>query len=171
MRDLLDQIERGIQANLYYLSLIAALSVPDMCAALSSADGQTTGAKYAAWFDQYAAPKYNGNLDGETCYQFRCSLLHQGTTQHPKSSYSRIIFLEPQGHPYFFHNNIFENAAARESVLNLDAPRFCRDIIASANDWLAANENTPIYRANFPKFIQRYPSGLRPYIDGTPIIC
>jgi hypothetical protein len=170
MRDLLEQIDRGLQANLYYLSLIAALSVPDMCAALSSSDGQTNGARYAAWFDQNVAPKYNGNLDGRTCYQFRCSLLHQGTTQHPKSSYSRIIFLEPPQR-YFFHNNIFDHGSDN-IALNLDVLTFCRDSIASASDWLALSENTQIYKDNYPKFIQRYPNGLRPFIEGnTPIIC
>lgn len=57
MRDLLQQIESGLQNNLYYLSLFATLSVPDMCAALSSPDGRTDGTKYAAWFDKYVAPK------------------------------------------------------------------------------------------------------------------
>jgi len=169
MRDLLDQIERGLQANLYYLSLLAALSVPDMCAALSSLDGQTNRTRYADWFDQNVARKYNGNLDGETCYQFRCSLLHQGTTQHPKSPYSRIIFVEPP-QPYFYHNNIFDHGPDN-IAFNLDVGIFCRDIIASAKTWLEANENTPTYKNNFPKFIQRYPKGLAPFIVGTPIIC
>jgi len=162
MRDLLGQVEAGLQANLYYLSIFAALSIPDICAALSSPDGQTSGAKYADWFDQYVAPKYHGRLDGQTCYQFRCSLLHQGTTQHPKSQYSRIIFLEPSG--MVFHNNVIND------VLNIDVRVFCQDIIASATDWLAANENTNTYRQNFPRFIQRYPNGIPPYIVVAPVI-
>jgi hypothetical protein len=108
MRDFLQQIESGLRANLYYLSLMAALSIPDMCAALSSLDGQTTSFKYADWFDENVAAKYGGTLNGRTCYQFRCSLLYQGTTQHPGSAYSRIIFLEPSG--TFAHNNVIEDA-------------------------------------------------------------
>jgi hypothetical protein len=162
VRDLLQQIEGGLQANLYYLSLIAALSIPDMCAALSWPDGQTTGARYAEWFDQNVAPKYHGNLDGQTCYQFRCSLLHQGTTQHPMSKYSRIIFLEPSNN--VFHNNVINDA------LNIDVRLFCRDIIASASAWLTANEHTPNYGNNYPKFIQRHAGGLPPYIVGIPVI-
>lgn len=164
MRDLLQQIEFGLQVNLYYLSLIAALSVPDMCAALSSRDGKTTGPKYALWFDQNVAPKYNGNLDGQTCYQFRCSLLHEGSTQHPRSPYSRVLFLEPYQNTNIFHNCLIQDA------LNIDVRFFCRDIVASASDWLAVNESSPIFKANFPKFIQRYPNGIHPYIVGTPVI-
>jgi hypothetical protein len=163
MRDLLDQIELGLQANLYYLSLIATLSIPDMCAALSSPDGTTTGAQYAAWFDANVAAKYGGHLSGETCYQFRCSLLHQGTTQHPKSTYSRIIFVEPNPR-HRFHNIVISDA------LNLDIPQFCLDIVASARTWIPANENTLAYRRNYPKFIQRFPTGIPPYIVGTPVI-
>jgi len=162
MRDLLQQIENGLRVNLYYLSFISALSIPDMCAALSSPDGQATGARYADWFDQNVASRYRGNLDGQTCYQLRCSLLHEGTTQHPRSQYSRIIFLEPSSN--FIHNNILNDA------LNLDLCAFCRDITASASNWLTTNENTPNFRTNFPKFIQRYRNGLSPYIVGLPVI-
>lgn len=165
MRDLLQQIELALQANLYYVSLLSALSVPDMCAALFSPDGQTSGAKYAAWFDQYVAQRYNGKLDGQTCYQFRCSLLHQGTTQHPSSQYSRILFIEPTGmHGSIAHNNVLED------VLNIDVRIFCRDIIVSANNWLTANQDTTTYRQNYSRFIQRYPNGIAPYISGVPVI-
>ncbi len=162
VQDLLQQIDLGLRANLYYLSLMSALSVPDMCAALSSPNGQTSGAQYAAWFDQYVAPKYCGNLDGQTCYQFRCSLIHQGTTQHPGSQYSRIIFMEPSGH--IFHNNVINGA------LNIDVRIFCRDVTASATSWITANQNTATYRQNYPRFIQRYPNGIPPYIVGAPVI-
>jgi hypothetical protein len=168
MRDLLHQIERGLQANLYYLSLIAALSVPDMCAALLSSDGKTTGDRYAVWFDQNVSPKYHGNLDGQTCYQFRCSLLHQGSTQHSASAYRRVWFLEPGTNSNIFHNNLISNPEG--TALNIDVRIFCCDIAISAETWLIANEKSPAFQANFPKFIQRYPNGLLPYVAGTPVI-
>ena len=168
MRDLLHQIELGLQANLYYLSLIAALSVPDMCAALSSPDGKTTRIKYAAWFDQNVAPKYHGNLDGQTCYQFRCSLLHEGSTQHSRSPYTRVFFLEPGTNSNIFHNCLFTHSTA--TALNIDIRFFCIDMVRSAESWLALNESTPTFQTNFPKFIQRYPNGITPYVLGTPVI-
>ena len=36
MRDLLEQIERGLDQNLYYLALFSALSLPDICGAVDS---------------------------------------------------------------------------------------------------------------------------------------
>lgn len=164
MRDLLKQIELSLHANLYYLSLVAVLCLPDMCAALGSLDGRTTGQRYAKWFDDNVAPKYGDRLSGETCYQFRCSLLHEGTTQHPTSKYTRIIFLEPGSSGHTFHNNLIDDA------LNLDVRIFCFDVMGAAAAWINANEDTATYKNNSARFIQRYPAGLAPYIVGTPVI-
>ena len=162
MKDLLEQVERGLQSNLYYLSLFAALTIPDICAALSSADGETTGPKYMAWFDKYVAPRYKGTVNGQICWFYRCSVLHQGSSQHPKSPYKRIIFLEPSGN--ILHNNILNDA------LNIDVRIFCADIVAGARAWLAENENTETFQANYPKFIHRHANGIAPYIVGAPVI-
>lgn len=162
MEDLLEQIERALQANLYYVALFTTLCIPDICAALSTPDGQTTGKLYERWFDQYVAPKCYGVIDGETCYYYRCSLLHQGTSQHPKNSYSRIIFLEPSQH--LMHCNTMNDA------LNIDVRRFCLDIIAGAREWLLTAKGTPTFQQNFSKFVRRHPQGLSPYIAGVPVI-
>src|SRR3990167_10578362 len=126
MKDFLEQIEAALNSNLYYVALFTALSIPDICGALESSDGFATDEKYKKWFDKHIAPKYNGFLTGEDCYYFRCSLLHQGSSYHPKSSYSRIIFVEPQATTNIFHNNILNNA------LNIDVRIFCKDIIETA---------------------------------------
>ena len=34
MQNLLDQIQKGLEADLYYLSLFAALAIPDICGAI-----------------------------------------------------------------------------------------------------------------------------------------
>src|SRR5438132_7430853 len=105
MRDFLDQV--AIAANnqrLYYLALTGALVIPDICSALEAKDGQANGPRYIAWFDSHVAPRYASArrppmLTGADWYRFRCSFLHQGTTQHPKSTYSRILFIEPGAAP------------------------------------------------------------------------
>ena len=70
MRDLLDQIENALNFGLYYIALIASLSIPDICGAIESTDGKATRKKYQEWFDKYVAPKYCGMLTGEDCYFF-----------------------------------------------------------------------------------------------------
>lgn len=61
MEDITDQINRALNANLYYLALFVSISLPDICGATESSDGKSTGAKYIAWFDKYVAPNVMGN--------------------------------------------------------------------------------------------------------------
>ena len=164
MEDLLQQIEEGLKHNQYYLSLFVALTIPDICGAHGSEDGKATGQRFKNWFNKYVAPKYSGFLDGDTCYLFRCSLLHQGLTNHINSRYSRILFIEPRTTSNILHNNIMQDA------LNIDVNIFCQDIIASAREWLKEVKDTDQFKINFEKFVKRHPTGLAPYIKGVPVI-
>lgn len=164
MDDLIQQVRAVNKASIYYVALFSALALPDICAALESADGQASKAKFIAWFDANVASRYGGTLDGETCYYFRCSMLHQGTTQHPKGRYSRIFFLEPAGGGFVMHNNVFNNA------LNIDISIFCEDICQSAETWWRSAANNPTVQANRGKFVTRYAAGLAPYVRGFPVI-
>ena len=60
MELILKEIERALDAKLYYLALQASLTLPDICGALQSDNGKATGDKYIAWYDTYA--KEPGNL-------------------------------------------------------------------------------------------------------------
>jgi hypothetical protein len=164
MRDLIGQIREALQnPRLYYLTLFASLALPDICGAISSDNGEASGQKYIDWYNKYVADSCPF-LTGEDCYRFRCSLLHQGSTQHPKGKYSRIVFVEPSATTNVFHCNILNDA------LNLDVRVFCTDMIQGVENWLQENENTELYKKNYNRFIRRYPNGLRPYIGGVPVI-
>ncbi len=164
MRDFLYQIREGLVHNLYFLSLFAALAIPSICGALESDDGIDSRIKYINWFNRYAAREYSNYLTGEDCYNFRCSILHQGSTQHPNSNYSRILFVEPQATNCIFHCNILNDA------LNIDVRIFCNDLLNAAEAWLNQVEGTKNYQRNYDRFIRRYPNGLPPYIGGVPVI-
>ena len=164
MKDFLEQIQIGLKANLYYLSLFAALAVPDICGAIGSDSGLASRDKYIGWFNKYVACKYRGFLTAEDCYLFRCSLLHQGSSQNPRSGYSRGIFVEPFATTNVFHCNVMNDA------LNIDVRIFCNDIIDGANVWLQEYEGTELFKQNHEKFMTRYPNGLAPYIVGVPVI-
>jgi hypothetical protein len=168
MRELLRQIEAALEANLYYLALFVSLALPDICGAIDSSDGTASGAKYAAWFDKYVAPRYGFRghqfLTGEDCYRFRCSLLHQGRTQHPRSTYSRVLFVEPRSNELTIQINIINDA------LNIDMHIFCQDVMIGARQWLDEVENTQQFKTNYDQFMRLYPQGLPPYIVGVPVI-
>jgi hypothetical protein len=147
------------------MSLFATLSVPDICGAIDSEDGIATKDKYVEWFNEYIGPQYSGVFDGEDCYRFRCSLLHQGSSQRPDARYSRILFIEPSvNNPVIAHKNILKNA------LNIDVRKFCLDIVKGARRWLDEVEDAERYRENYSRFMRRYPEGLPPYITGVPVI-
>lgn len=164
MKYLLEQIRNALRVNLYYVSLFTSLAIPDICGAIGSVNGEASGTKYKNWFDRYVAHKYFGMLTGEDCYNFRCSLLHQGSSQHPRSTYERILFVEPSATTNIFHCNVLNDA------LNIDVRIFCEDIILGALAWLQQHEGTDLYKANYNKFMRRYPNGLSPYIVGVPVI-
>lgn len=164
MENFFIQIKKGLDVNLYFLSLFSALAIPDICGAMGSKNGEANPEKYKAWFDKYIAPQYNNFLNGEDCYYFRCSLLHQGSSQHNRSNYKRVLFVEPSTTTIIYHNNIMNDA------LNIDVKIFCNDLISGAEKWLEENENTDLYKKNSDKFMRRYPNGLPPYIVGVPVI-
>jgi|SRR5439155_2870838 len=163
MRDFLNQIRQALNQNLYSVALSMCLTIPSICGAIDSSDGQDTKAKYVQWYDQNVSSMCQF-FDGQACYFFRCSMLHQGSTMNPNSRFSRIIFLEPGTTNNFMHCNVMNNA------LNLDVRVFCTAVIDSADRWLNRVINTPLFQTNYDKFMRRYPNGLPPYIVGTPVI-
>lgn len=164
MQHLIEQIRGANRGGLYYVALFSALALPDICGALESDDGRATQQKYTTWFDTQVAPHYNGFLDGQTCYHFRCSMLHQGSTQHPGGRYSRVLFLEPGRPGLIMHNNILGDA------LNIDVHIFCEDMCTAVERWLPVASAHPAFQANISRFVRRYPEGLAPYVVGTPVI-
>jgi hypothetical protein len=168
MRDLLDQIQAANRSGLYYISLLSAILVPEICGALESSNGEAEGKKYAAWFDKNVSPRYAvrgvPTLSGWDAYRFRCRMLHQPAAHVPPSPLSRLIFVEPGTNGIEAHNNkIFD-------ILNIDVRLFIEDIAEAALLWLERVEHTPLYKTNYDRYARRYPDGLPPYMGGSPII-
>jgi len=170
MDDLLDQMQKGLEAKLYYLSLFAALSIPDICGALSSEDGKATRDKYIKWFDANLKEKYGDTFNGEICYYFRCSLLHQGSSQHFKIPYERIFFMEPEC-GWSFHNCTFSMSdGSANKMLSLNIITFCNDMNQACSKWKQNELDSEFFKKNYGNFMRRYPEGISPYIINKPII-
>lgn len=169
MNELLDQLDEVADKGFSYVALFTALTIPDICGALESADGRATGARYKAWFDTWVSPQYTvgperrPSLSGETCYAYRCGLLHQGRSMHEKLGYSRIMFVERRN-GNIFHNNVMNDA------LNIDIPLFVQSITSPAREWLKLKSGDPVFQNNFQHFMKRHPGGLHPYIGGIDVI-
>lgn len=79
-----------------------------------------------------------------------------------KSSYSRIILLEP-GYTITKSSNI-------QNFRIFDVQVFCENILNAVEDWLVKNEGTVQYKTNYPKFVRRYSTGFPPHIPDVPLI-
>jgi hypothetical protein len=175
MESLFEQIEKGLSANLYYLSLFVALCIPDICGALESENGEAHKDKYLKWNKEYLInvrpEKYGNQLSAEHIYYFRCAILHQGRTKHDsKIEYKRILFIEPGIKTGIdsIHCCIVGSSGQDKSLL-INLTQFCADIINGAKTWLNNNANNQNYLKNYEKLIKRYPNGISP-VFGCPII-
>lgn len=154
------EIKSAVDGEAWMLALTATLALPDICAALQSSDGKTTGKKYKAWVECWLGDKYP-TLDADEIYKIRCSLLHQGRTSGV--SYSRVIFVAP------FNGNVFHNNVLNDA-LNLDLPTFCKDVLEAVETWRTKTSDNPTVLKNMDSMIQWYPNGLPPYVQGTPVL-
>ena len=155
------------QNDLYFISLMSALAMPDICGALESSNGLATGAKYKSWFDKWVSPKYQiqgkPSLTGHDCYMLRCAALHQGRLTHPQSANKGVIFIKPGASNNKFHNNLLNG------YLNIDIYDFCFDITQATTDWFEAVVGTDPFEENFSKSMQVHFNGFGP-IQGVSVI-
>lgn len=158
-----DEVEKALRANLYYLAVVSALTLPDICSSLESESGSTSSPQYRAWYERWLFPKYN-DLTPEDVWSLRCGVIHQGRFGHPRMQYSRVLFTLPNPQNNYFHNNILNDA------LNLDASTFCRDMVAAVGQWHEAKQGDANVKANLPRLLRLYPTGLAPYMVGMPLI-
>ncbi len=164
MENILTQIEKGLHNGHYLLALCTTLALPDICAALESENGDTSGPKYKAWFDKWVAQKMGNSFSGTQCWGYRCGVLHQGMASNRNLGYERIIFAEPRNDGIVMHMNVIDSA------LNIDVRIFCQNIVDSVREWMSTAKETEIFKRNIPNLMTRHPEGLRPYIVGVPVI-
>ena len=168
MRELLDQIDAANGAGLHYLALMAALAVPDMCAALAAKNGRTDGTKYRQWVRSNLSEADRQGLSPGDLYRFRCSMLHQGSGHHRGDELERVMFVEPGTGLKVSSTKMVDIGGGSTHVIDL--VDFCAAITAAARFWLAANAATSRIATNLEKFIKRYPNGVAPFVVGTPVI-
>lgn len=161
MEDFIKEIRAAIKGQAWLLALAGVLALPDMCAALESNDGCTTGSKYKSWVNRWLISNKYSSLEPGDLYQMRCSFLHQG---HARSrAYDRIIFTGVDRN-IVMHNNTINEA------LNLDLPTFCEDIIDAVLAWQETMTDNDNYETNIENLIHWHPTGLSPYIVGVPVL-
>lgn len=166
MEELLNQIKKALECELYLVALQATLTIPDICAKLTIKKRDTYRSDYIKWYEQNIVN--NQNLTGEECYFFRCAMLHEGRMQHKEMEHSRIIFLVPNDN-YVFSGNIFSNVSGQNAI-NIDLLLFCNEMINCAFKWWQTNKDKEIVKANYKKIVKYHEDGIPPFIVGAPVI-
>lgn len=155
------------EKDLYFISLMASLSIPDICGALGSGDGLATGPKYKAWFNQWLGNEYKINgktiLDGHDCYMLRCAVLHQGRLMHHNSTNNGAMFIKPHEGSGKLHKLIFNG------YLAIDIQEFATDMTNGAIDWFESVVGSDPFEKNFANSMQIHFGGFGG-IRGCPVI-
>lgn len=83
---LVHDIRKALENDLYFVALCSALTLPDICGKATYPDETSSRKRYISWYDEEIG-KYEKNpgdkknmpyLSGEVIYSLRCSLLHEG---------------------------------------------------------------------------------------------
>jgi hypothetical protein len=168
MEVILREIERALDAGLYYLAVASALTLPDICSALESPDGETSKAKYRAWFDTWLQATYP-QISSLDIYSLRCGVVHQGTSEHARMQYSRIVFTLPNPQGIVMQSGAI-SATGGVPILAVDACLFCRNLMDGVFRWYSAKRSDPSVKANMPRLLQFRPNGFPPHLIGLPLI-
>lgn len=170
MDHLLDEIEQAVSQRLWLLAVTGALLVPDVAAALRHPSGQTTRARYKAWWsDSGLGVAYDGYLSPEDAYRYRCSLTHQASGLHPDAESGRVLFMPPG--PVTVHKISMGKIGPRQTnAVALDIAAFVADVVGVARGWLNANAADPIVTRNLEASVRLHPQGLTPFIVGVPVV-
>ena len=150
MEPIIQEVEKALQAKLYYLAILIALALPDICAALESPIGGTSGRNaqaYKDWFNANLAARF-ANFTADDCYSLRCGVVHQGRFGHQNMQYARAVFMLPDG-----SGNTWHDCIANDAYL-YSAEEFCKNIIGGVRDWFARHADDANVQANLPRLVQ-----------------
>jgi len=126
-----DEMDRRRSARAYWALLHVTVCLPDICAALESADGETKGARYVAWCDQYLPDPL---LSGSERWQMRCKVLHQGRASIAGGRYAGFSFAQPAANGQVDHRRL------ERATLVLDVGTLAAEMTAGVRKWIQRHE-------------------------------
>ena len=165
------EIEAAISAKLYYLALAVSVSLPDICATLEG-HAPTSWKTYKQWFRDNASGSF-ANFGADECYELRCGVVHNARFMGGKAKQSRfdkLIFM-PAGSPVQIHDAVMSGVAgSAETVLIMDASKFCEAMIAAARAWEVKSLEVDAVQRNMNDVVRLRPLGIDPWASGLPVI-
>lgn len=168
LESILGDVQRCIDAGVFYPALAVALTLPEICLALTMTKDQFVKERhYAAFIDGYTSANKLG-VDGLRCYRLRGGVIHRGhAAGHPFFGATHVTFTIP-GPGVSIHNGTHRT---REKVaVMLDLVAFCSEMEAGVRKWYAEHASNPTVIANVPAILSLRPDGVHPFIGGVPVV-
>ena len=167
----LQEIEKAIEAGLYYAALVVALTLPDICAALEDERAYSGRDEYKKWYRENLGDKFTFMSD-DAAYSLRCGVVHKGSRELKlKGGKSpTVVFTLPNAAEWKMHNCAMGGDPKSPDLLQFDAVDFCHDLIGAVRTWYARKEKDPVVLGNLPNLLQLRPNGIDNFLVGLPVI-
>jgi hypothetical protein len=168
LASVLGDVQRAIDAKLYYPALLIALTIPDICSALALDNGVFVKEKhYIAFVDRYTTPPQLG-LTGQDCYRLKGGVVHRADLAgHDKFSATHVVFTLPESTGGVHALSIIQG---EKTAAMFDLVLFCDAMINAATAWYEDHHADPKVQENLKNLIRYCPTGLSPFVVGLPVV-
>lgn len=161
------QMKQASDAGLFFPALVLALTLPDICSALASENGRSSGSKYRQWIREWVYPDWSDDFP-EKLWDYRCALLHQGRSTQGKSGSFPIAFIVPDPNRPRLHN--ITTSFGADEVTWCDVTSLVNDVGRAVGTWLSAHGRSSLVRRNLERSIHLRAKGIPPHLDGVPVV-
>lgn len=153
------EIRQAAEAGLWHVALQASLAAVDICAALSAANGETTGPRFKEWSSRWLGET---PIHPDDLWQLRCGMLHEGRMKYKNAP--RIVFTIPTQSGWVVHGN------SVDGVLQIDLAQYCEHICSRIDTWWHLRKDEEPVRSNATHLVRERPEGLPGYGDMVRIV-
>lgn len=168
LESILNDMWRAFDAGLYYPALLVALTLPEVCSALSMSKEEFVKEKhYSAFIDTYAKAFHLG-LDGRECYRLRGGIIHRANASgHPHFAASHVIFTVPESSVSMHALSLVVDEAA---AAMLDMKSFLSGMDSAVRKWFLDFSTDELVQGNIRSLLSLRPNGVSPFLAGFPVV-
>ena len=166
LKNILNEMDACLEAGMYYPALLVALTLPEICTALTTTpDVQIKWHHYEAFVANYCDGL---GIDGPSCYRLRGGVVHRGNAAgHQFIGLTNVVFTTPSSGSSVHGTKMFQ---PEKSALVIDLAKFCSSMKAGVFSWYAANKDSDLVKKNIPELLSPRSNGIAPWVGGGGII-
>ncbi|WP_336640273.1 hypothetical protein [Microbacterium sp. USHLN272] len=154
---LTNEIREATRVGLWHVALQASLAAIDICAALNSEDGRTTGARFKQWAADWIG---SSPIHPDYLWQLRCGILHEGRLKETPS----VVFTVPLKAGWVVHQN------SVDGVQQVDLLLFCNEICTKIESWWELSKEREPVATNAMSLVRERPDGLPGFGNAVRVI-